>query len=186
MTVRNVMESLPPEELLADELLDLLPRVLSTTAPRLVALATSIPDDLLRRRPLPGEWSPWEVLHHLLDTERLVFPPRIRAFLDGATIIQNVDQHDVQWDSTRTAAHIVEAFATLRVETLDLIATLTPGDLSRESEHSEYGPLTLGQMLHYYPAHDLTHLVQFERALIQPFLSGVGPWAGGVEDMSMR
>ena len=181
MDVGNATGSLAPEALL-----NLLPRVLSTSAPRLIALAESIPEDLLRRQPLPGEWSPWDVMNHLLDTERLVFPPRIRAFLDGAATIQNVDQNDVQWDPSRSAADIASEFATLRVRTLELIATLTPDDVIRESVHSEFGPLTLGQMLHYFPAHDLTHLVQIERALIQPFLPGVGPWAGGVEDMLMR
>lgn len=181
MTVGNAPESLPPEELL-----DLLPRVLSTTAPRLVALASSIPDDLLRRRPLPDAWSPWEVFQHLLDTERLVFPPRIRAFLDGATTIENVDQNASQWDTTRTAVDIANEIAARRSGTLGLIASLSAHDLSRETEHSEYGRLTLGQMLHYFPAHDLTHLVQIERALIQPLLPGVEPWAGGVEDMLMR
>lgn len=174
------------DPLRADELLALLPRVLSTTAPRLVALTSTIPDDVLRRRPLINEWSPFEVLHHLLDTERLVFPPRIRAFLAGSATIENVDQNDVQWDMERTASAIVGELASLRNGTLALIATLTPYDLDREAVHSAYGRLTLAQMLHYYPAHDLTHLVQIERALIQPFLPGVGPWAGNIEDILMR
>lgn len=181
MTVGIAKGSLLPEELL-----DLLPRLLSTTAPRLTAFATSVPYELLRHRPLPDEWSPYEVLHHLFDTERLVFPSRIRAFLSGAPTIQNVDPNDVDWDTSRSAAEIVDDFAALRLETLALVATLTPVDLSRESEHSELGRLTLGQMLHYFPAHDLTHLSQIERALIQPFLPGAGPWVAGVEDMLMR
>ncbi len=181
MTMGIEAGNFPPEVLLG-----LLPRVLSTTAPRLYAIAASIHDELLRRRPLPDEWSPYEVLHHLLDTERLVFSPRIRAFLSGALTIQNLDPNDVDWDTSRSAMAIADDFAALRLETVALVATLTPVDLSRESEHSELGRLTLGQMLHYFPAHDLTHLVQIERALIQPFLPGTGPWVGGVEDMLMR
>ncbi len=181
MTTGATREHLP-----ADELLGLLPQVLSTTAPRLVSLASIIPEDILRRRPLADAWSPYEVLHHLLDAERLVFPPRIRAFLADSGTIENVDQNDVQWDMERTARAIAGEIAGLRAGTLDLVATLTPDDLDREAVHSAYGRLSLGQMLHYYPAHDLTHLVQIERALIQPFLPGVGPWEGGIEDMSMR
>ena len=176
------------EPLRADELLAFLPRVLSTTAPRLLALASTIPEDVLRLRlrPLVAEWSPYEVLHHLLDTERLVFPPRIRAFLAGSSVIENVDQNAAQWDMESPASAIAEDIAVLRAGTLELIATLAAEDLEREADHSEYGRITLGQMLHYLPAHDLTHLVQIERALIQPFLSGVGPWAGNIEDMAMR
>ncbi len=181
MTTGAIGEPLP-----ADELLAFLPRVLSTTAPRLLALASTIPEDVLRRRPLVDEWSPYEVLQHLLDTERLVFPPRIRAFLAGSPVIGNVDQNAAQWETERTSSAIAEDIAALRAGTLELIETLVTDDLEREAVHSQYGRITLGQMLHYVPAHDLTHLVQIERALIQPFLPGVGPWAGNIEDMMMR
>jgi hypothetical protein len=30
--------------------------------------------------------------------------------------------------------------------------------------------------LHEWVAHDLMHLVQAERALLQPFIQGSGPW----------
>lgn len=170
----------------AEELLGWAPRILNSTADRLSRLATSVPDDLLRSRPLPDEWSAYDVLHHLLDTERLVFPVRIRAILGGASSVANVDQNDTAWDGTQRAEQIVGEFTELRAGTLDLLSTVTVADLDRTVTHSEYGTVSLGQMLHYYPAHDLTHLIQIERAIMQPFLPGTGPWASGVEDMLMR
>lgn len=167
-------------------MLDLAAIVLSTTSARLSSLVATVPDDSLRRRPLVAEWSPYEVLHHLLDCERLVFPPRFRALLEGATRVADLDQNAMVWDDGRAASDLVEEFGRLRTGTLELIAGLTPDDLNRQATHSALGLVTLGQMLHYFPAHDLTHLIQIERALIQPFLPGVGPWEGGVEDMLMR
>lgn len=181
-----MMTTVSPERLSSDELLDWLPRILGTTADRLARLAASVPDAVLRRRPQSAEWSAYEVLHHLLDVERLVLPARIRAIVGGATTIVNVDQNAVAWDETRPAARIVADFAGLRAETMVLIAGLTPVDLGRTASHSAYGLVSLGQMLHYYPAHDLTHLIQIERAIMQPFLPGTGPWGAGVADMAMR
>ena len=174
------------EDLTAEEVLDWAPRILGTTASRLTSLATTVPDELLRRRPLAGEWSAYEVLHHLVDTERLVFPVRIRAILAGATTIEDIDLNDVEWDEGQSAGQIVRVFAGLRADTLGLLAELTPADLGRTVTHSAYGEVSLGQMLHYFPAHDLTHLIQIERAVMQPFLPGTGPWADNVADMRMR
>jgi hypothetical protein len=37
-------------------------------------------------------------------------------------------------------------------------------------------------MLHQWVGHDLGHIVQAERALMQPFIAGSGPWRGFFED----
>jgi hypothetical protein len=39
-------------------------------------------------------------------------------------------------------------------------------------------------MIHQWAAHDLNHTVQAERALMQPFIAGPGPWraAGNFAD----
>ena len=42
--------------------------------------------------------------------------------------------------------------------------------------HSELGPVTLGQAMDTWAAHDLNHTMQAERALMQPFISGSGAW----------
>ena len=57
--------------------------VLLTTVPRWQTLVTVLPADLLAAAPAPGEWSAAACLSHLLDTEREVFPVRVRAFLAG-------------------------------------------------------------------------------------------------------
>jgi hypothetical protein len=70
----------------------------------------------------------------------------------------------------------------MRVASLELLARLTPADLSRTARHSELGSVTLEQLLHEWAAHDLMHTVQAERALMQPFIAGSGPWRGYFAD----
>jgi len=57
--------------------------VLSGTPARWQSLVETIPADLLIRQPARNEWSAVECLSHLLDTEKLVFPVRLQAFLSG-------------------------------------------------------------------------------------------------------
>jgi hypothetical protein len=67
-------------------------------------------------------------------------------------------------------------FARLRVESLTLLSKVGEGDLNRTARHQELGMVTLGEMIHEWAGHDLMHTVQGERAILQPFIDGCGPW----------
>jgi len=150
--------------------------VLETTAPRWTRLIETLPAELLARPPAAGEWSAVDCLRHLRDTERFAFPLRVRAFLAG----QDFPGFDPDRDGTpatdEAPAGLLADFTNLRAESLDLLTRLTERDLERTARHSELGEVTLGQMIHEWAAHDLMHTVQAERALMQPFIAGCGPW----------
>jgi hypothetical protein len=153
--------------------------ILSTTLGRWQSLAEYVPADLLRRRPAPAEWSALECLLHLIDTERFVFPVRVRAFLNE----QDLQAFDPETQGAKLEEHtspagLVQKFSVLRRESLALLATLTPADLSLTARHSELGLVTLEQMLNEWAAHELDHTIQAERALMQPFIDACGPWQG--------
>jgi len=150
--------------------------VLTTTAGRWEALTEALPADLLSRPAAPGEWSAQQCLEHLLDTERLVFPARVRAFLDGQDFTAFNPNHERSDFSSRTPADLAADFARQRAENLTLLEQLTPQDLPRTARHSELGQVTLEQLLYDWAAHDLNHTVQAERALMQPLITGSGPW----------
>jgi hypothetical protein len=162
-----------------NERLPSLQAVLETTAPRWLTLAVTVPPDLLRRPPAPGEWSAVDCLRHLSDAERDVFPVRVRAFLAG----QNLTPYDpvarASGDAGETPLVLAEDFARLREESLTLLAQVQPTDLDREVIHGEYGPVRLAELLHLWAAHDLMHTVLAEQALMQPFVAGSGPWRSG-------
>jgi len=67
-------------------------------------------------------------------------------------------------------------FAKLRAGSLELLSKVAEGDLKRTARHQELGMVTLGEMLHQWAGHDLMHTFQGERAILQPFIDGCGPW----------
>ena len=151
--------------------------VLAATPPRWESLARGLPAELLARPAAPGQWSALNCLQHVTDTERYVFPARVRAFLAG----RNFDAFDPDSQGSvaqtgRPPAELAAEFAALRAESLRLFDSLTPADLPRTAVHAELGPVTLSHLLHEWAGHDLMHTVQAERALMQPFIDGCGPW----------
>ena len=151
--------------------------VLRTTPSRWISLAETVPADLLRRVPAPGEWSALDCLHHLVDTERAVFPVRITRLLRG----EDFPGFDPDREGTRTgtasgAAEAAAEFHRLRMGSLDLLDRVGPADLNRKARHQELGTVTLEELLHQWAGHDLMHTVQAERAILQPFIEGCGPW----------
>ncbi|HEX5503529.1 MAG TPA: DinB family protein [Thermomicrobiales bacterium] len=156
--------------------------VLTTTAPRWSSLTATLPADLLALAPAPGEWSAHECLQHLCDTERWVFPVRVRAFLAGQDFPAFDPDAEGSVAAGRSPKELAADFADLRAASLAALATVTAADLARTARHSELGQVTLGQMLHEWTAHDLMHTVQAERALLQPFIPASGPWRSYFRD----
>jgi uncharacterized damage-inducible protein DinB len=156
--------------------------VLSTTPERWQRLVSTLPADLLARPPAEGEWSAFNCLQHLLTAERLVFLPRFQAFFTGQAFI-DFDPNAQHGDSAaQTPEQLVAEFVHRRQESLALLAQVKDGDLKRTAQHPKFGTVTLGQLLHTWAAHDLNHTVQAERALIQPFMLGSGPWRSFFRD----
>jgi uncharacterized damage-inducible protein DinB len=165
-----------------NDLLEQVRAVLSTTPARWEAMTAALPAEMLTREPAAGEWSAEGCLRHLLDTERFIFPVRVRNFLAG----EDIRAFDPDTEGTPSAgqspAELAAEFARLRRENLALLETITPADLERTSQHSELGQVTLEQLLHEWAAHDLNHTIQAERALMQPFIAGSGPWRSNFAD----
>ena len=155
--------------------LELTRALLSTTPERWTSLARALPVELLAAPPSVGEWSPLECLQHLVDSEK-VFQFRVQAFLAGRDF-PNFDQNtDGTKQSDRTPLALAEELALLRRQSLLMLEKLSPADLQRKARHGELGLVMLDEMMHNWAAHDLNHTVQAERALMQPFIHGCGPW----------
>ena len=161
--------------------------ILQTTPDRWISLTEMLPMELLARQPLPNEWSALECLQHLVDTERLVFPARVTDLLDG----QDFPAFDPGGQGTKPQAshppeELAREFARLRSKSLKLLEQVKSTDLDRSARHQELGIVTLGEMVHEWAAHDLMHTVQAERALMQPFIDGSGPWQPYFSDHWVR
>ena len=159
-----------------DDLMGYVTSVLRTTPNRWLSLVSTLPEDLLRRPPASGEWPASDCLYHIYSTEVNVFPFRVRLFLEGRDFpAYNPDQAEAEREDI-PLAELAEEFARVRAASLGLLAGLREEHLDTRVRHSELGPVSLREMLWEWAAHDLMHTVQAERALIQAFLPGTGPW----------
>ena len=165
-----------------DDLVEHVLAILSTTPERWRALAGTVQGDLLARAPAPGEWSAVDCLRHLVATEREVFPFRVRAFLDGQDFAPYDPDAAGATSGPADPGELVAEFEELRAQSLQLLTRLETADLRRTARHAELGPVTLEQLLNEWAGHDLMHTVQAERALMQPFIAGSGPWRGYFAD----
>lgn len=152
--------------------------ILQTTPVHWLNLVATIPIDLLSRRPAPGEWSALECLQHLVEAERRAFPTRVEAVLAGREIPRfDPDRQGLKPETaTLSAGDLAAEFTVLRQQSLVTFSKVTPADLPRQSHHQELGTVSLSELIHEWAAHDLMHTVQAERALMQPFILGCGPW----------
>jgi hypothetical protein len=150
------------------------------------SLAESVPGEIIGRPAAPGEWSALQCLYHLLDAERLVFPARVRIFLSGGDAFPafNPDEEGTDYSQMSPVA-VAREFARHRGENLRLLEQVQSQHMALEARHSELGMVTLEQMLNEWVAHDLNHTIQAERALMQAFLPGSGPWRHYFKDHDM-
>jgi hypothetical protein len=142
------------------------------------ALATGLDRELLLRPPAPGEWSALQCMGHAIDTEAVVFAARVRALLAGQPAFASFDpdRESTPITASTNPAVLAGRHAELRTASLALLTTVTEADLDRTARHAELGPVTLRELLNEWAAHDLMHVVQAERAVMQAFIPNTGPW----------
>lgn len=158
-------------------LLRLVVPVLETTPHRWIRLAEGLTSELFRRKPAPGEWSAYDCLRHIVDTEKSVFPARVGYLLRGEDFpAYHPDKEGPDPKEEPAPDQLAAEFARLRKGSLAMLSKVTVADLERTARHQELGMVTLGEMIHEWAGHDLMHTVQGERAILQPFIDGCGPW----------
>jgi hypothetical protein len=150
--------------------------VLRTTPQRWISLAGTLPPELLLRTPATGEWSAIDCLQHLVDTERTVFPARITHLLRGEDFPGFNPDKERSRPGGVPPAELAGEFYRLRKGSLALLDRVVAADLKRKARHQELGTVTMGELIHQWAGHDLMHTVQAERAILQPFIEGCGPW----------
>jgi hypothetical protein len=150
--------------------------MLRTSVDRWAAIAR-VDAELLSRRPAPGEWAALQALQHVVDAESAVFHARVLAIRAGEAFRAFDPDSEGHVDRVAlSAAELVEQLRQRRAESLATLETLTAADLDRVGTHAELGPVTMAELLNEWAAHDTMHIVQAERALMQPFIPNSGPW----------
>ncbi len=160
-----------------EDTLGLARAILGSTPRRWIELAETVPAELFGRPAAPGEWSAHDCLRHIVDTERFVFPQRVGFLLRGEDF--PAFDPDADGAAPRTSADargLAREFERLRTESLEVLWRVGPADLGRKARHQELGTVSLGEMVNQWAGHDLMHTVQGERAILQVFIGGCGPW----------
>jgi len=164
-------------KLAVDEIVE----VLGGTPSTLRSLLAPLRDPWLDGNEGPGTFSPRDVLGHLIFGEETDWIPRARIILEHGEA-RPFDPFDRFGYRDRlaglTAAQLLDRFETLRQRNLAELESLRlrPADLERKGLHPDLGPVTLGELLATWVAHDLDHLAQVARVMARRCQEDVGPW----------
>ena len=143
---------------------DALP-VLRATPEVLGAWLRSLPDAWVRSNEGPDTWSPYDIVGHLIHGERTDWIPRLELLLSqGDSRPFTPFDRFAQFRESRgkSLEELLDTFAELRRTNVGRLEShrLQGSDLDRRGLHPELGPVTLGQLLATWVAHDLNHLGQ--------------------------
>lgn len=152
--------------------------MLATTPAILVALLEPLPLDAWTWSPAPGEWSPHDVMAHLLHVETAVIPVRVRQMLeaDGAPLASP--------EPTSAAAHLttptemLAAWRAARAKNLAFLRTLTPAQLAQAGEHPRYRRISVREHITEWAYHDLEHLRQLHATVEARLYPAIGGFSG--------
>jgi hypothetical protein len=155
--------------------------VLRSTPPVLRTWLWDLPERWTTRNEGPGTWSPYDIVGHLIHGERTDWIPRTELLLAHGEdqAFTPFDRFAQLRDSAgKTLQELLETFAQLREINLRRLEglSLEAGDFERRGRHPELGPVTLGQLLATWVAHDLNHIGQIARVMGKQYREAVGPW----------
>ena len=145
--------------------------VLASTPAALSAYLESLPADVWAWSPAPEEWSPGEILAHMLHIEMAVIPVRVRAMVetDGVALTSAPPA-----ETTGTPAEMLAAWRTARAENLAFLRTLTPDQLAHGGEHPTYGRISAREHIVEWAYHDLEHVRQLQATLEARLYPAIG------------
>lgn len=110
---------------------------------------------------IPNEWSPRQILGHLIDSEINVQRQRILTILheDNPFLVQPAPPTTID-DKTLSGVDLAQQWAELRQETIDILSQITLEDWQRPARHSIFGSTTLLEMAQFTAQHDRLHIKQ--------------------------
>lgn len=159
---------------------DALP-VLRRTPDILRVWLSDLPSSWITANEGPETWSPFDIVGHLIHGERTDWMVRVELiFVHGDSQPFTPFDRFAQFRDSRgkSLGQLLDTFTDLRSSNLARLESLDlkPEDLVRRGRHPELGPVTLGQLLATWVAHDLNHLAQIARVMGRQYTDAVGPW----------
>jgi DinB family protein len=155
--------------------------LLERTPAALAGLLRGLPEGWVTVNEGPGTFSPADVLGHLIQGEAHDWVPRMERILEHGEALAFEPFQRFSFRERCAGldmGELLDEFKQARALSLERLGglNLREQDLSRTGRHPEFGPVTLGQLLHTWVAHDLSHLGQIARVMARRYTNEVGPW----------
>jgi hypothetical protein len=128
-------------------------------------LLQNIKSEFWHQHPDPQEWSAYQIMCHLLESEETVQRPRLEKILsqDNPFLSENINPPTPQCNLDETA--LADVFYATRKQTLVWLNTLPREVWGRVARHSIFGPTTFLEMAHFTAQHDRLHIKQLCQTL---------------------
>lgn len=155
--------------------------ILSRTPATVKSLLGNLSDEWIKNTPDAENWSPFDIVGHLIHGEETDWIPRAEIIL-AQTENRTFEAFDrfAQFENSKekTIAELIETFAARRAESLEKLRAmnLTEEKLQLKGVHPELGEVTLEQLLATWTVHDLTHIRQIVTVLANKYAENVGSW----------
>jgi len=153
--------------------------VLEASGATLTRLFSEISTEEARYKPEPDRWSLLEILCHLCDEERDDFRKRLALTLDDpATPWPPIDPEGWARErdyNARDLSLMVADFRQERSSSLAWLRGLDQPEWGSRHEHPALGPMTAGDLLASWAAHDLLHLRQATNTRLAWLLEAAKP-----------
>jgi len=155
--------------------------MLSRTPATVKSLLGNLSDDWIENAPDSKNWSPFDIVGHLIHGEETDWITRAEIILGQAENLtfESFDRF-AQFEESKgkTLNELIETFAELRTKNLVNLRemNLTEEKLKLKGIHPELGEVTLEQLLATWVVHDLNHIKQLVTVLAYKYAENVGVW----------
>jgi len=155
--------------------------ILSQTPVTVKSLLGNLSDDWVTNAVNSENWSPFDIVGHLIHGEETDWIPRAEIILaQGENLMFEPFDRFAQFERSKgkTLDGLIETFAASRTKNLITLLEMNLNEekLQRKGIHPELGEVTLEQLLATWVVHDLNHLKQLVTSLAHKYAENVGVW----------
>ncbi len=116
-----------------------------------------------------GEWTPGEIIRHLIAVDQEVWGPRLRQLAEGLSPTWTwVEPRFDNGPADRPIAVLLDTFTSGRQALVEHVRSLDPDGWARSGTHHSMGVLDVSAMLRETVAHDAEHLAAIDRIASDP------------------
>jgi len=155
--------------------------MLSQTPSTVKSLLGNLSDDWTKNALDSENWSPFDIVGHLIHGEETDWIPRAEIILgQGENSIFEAFDRFAQFEKSKgkTINELIETFAVLRTKNIEILGEMNLDEkkLKLKGIHPELGEVTLEQLLATWTVHDLNHIKQLVTVLAHKYAENVGVW----------